>query len=505
MQEVSLACSGRDAMCWEVLNDEWVSHPTWASEDTGFTTHKKNAFEEALHKSEEERHEYDFHVEAITRTIQVLEPIMLRITLMDADERTHFKLKPGLGGQGKSIYQRVIKKVYGKEHGAEIIAALHESPSIAVPVVLNRLKQKDDEWKRAQREWNKVWREVDGRNYYKSLDHQSVNFKTNDKKAWTPKPLISEIEAKRAEQAKERAKFTDPTQARTLPKDHYAFKLDDVGVLQDCVKVILAFVERTTSAQYSRQDKIHLESFLHSFIPLFFMLDPAEFVAGLAPVPDHPPRGITGNGKSAAVDPLAAPPTRGTDEAESADEAASDSQSAIDDADDSTSLASGSHSNSNGRRNGGTHPHTHGGVPSADLRKRLLKSASAKKAAGGGGSSSQPPSRASPSATPGASGSHPQAGEAMAIDTVEGGTAFGTADSEAWVKYTNADPNAKTHAVFKPRVPQAEGEGGVSGRKSNFFANNHIYVMLRQLQVRFLSLLFQDRETGTDEVYSLDC
>lgn len=488
MQEVSLACSGRDAMCWEVLNDEWVSHPTWASEDTGFTTHKKNAFEEALHKSEEERHEYDFHVEAITRTIQVLEPIMLRISLMDADERTHFKLKPGLGGQGKSIYQRVIKKVYGKEHGAEIIAALHESPSIAVPVVLNRLKQKDDEWKRAQREWNKVWREVDGRNYYKSLDHQSVNFKTNDKKAWTPKPLISEIEAKRAEQSKERAKFTDPLQARTLPKDHYAFKVDDVGVLQDCVKVVLAFVERTTSAQYSRQDKIHLESFLHSFLPLFFMLDPAEFVAGLAPVPDHhPPRGA--NGKSAAsTDPLA-PPTRTTDEAESADEAASDSQSAIDDGDDSTSLASGS--NTGGRRNG-THPHTHGGVPSADLRKRLLKSASAKKAATGG-SSSQPPSRASPSATPGASGSgsgsHPQPtglGEAMAIDTVEGGTAFGTADSEAWVKYTNADPNAKTHAVFKPRVPQAEGEGGVTGRKSNFFANNHIYVMLRQLQVRFL-------------------
>jgi len=84
-------------MCWEVLNDEWVSHPTWASEDTGFTTHKKNAFEEALHKSEEERHEYDFHIEAITRTIHILEPIMSRINLMDADERTHFKLKPGIG------------------------------------------------------------------------------------------------------------------------------------------------------------------------------------------------------------------------------------------------------------------------------------------------------------------------------------------------------------------------------------------------------------------------
>lgn len=42
-------------MCYEVLNDEWVSHPTWASEDAGFVSHKKNQYEEALHKCEEER------------------------------------------------------------------------------------------------------------------------------------------------------------------------------------------------------------------------------------------------------------------------------------------------------------------------------------------------------------------------------------------------------------------------------------------------------------------
>lgn len=459
-------------MCWEVLNDEWVSHPTWASEDTGFTTHKKNAYEEALHKSEEERHEYDFHVEAITRTIHVLEPIMSRINLMDTDERTHFKLKPGLGGQGKSIYQRVIKKVYGKDHGAEIIAALHESPSIAVPVVLNRLKQKDDEWKRAQREWNKIWREVDGRNYYKSLDHQSVNFKANDKKAWTAKPLISEIEAKRTEQSKERAKLTDPLQARTLPKDHYAFKIDDAGVLQDCVKVILAFVDRTTTAQYSRADKMHIESFLINFLPLFFMLDPAEFAASLTPVADT---------KQAHA---ATPVVRGAgleDGVESVDDAASDSQSQIDADDDATSLASGS----NGKRGGASstglgtpNGKSGGGVAGADLRKRLLKTSAANKAKATN-TSSQPPSRASPSGTPA-----PGAGDAMVVDGVES-TSFGTADRDSWVKYNAADPDAKTHAVFKARVTDGvpDGAGGVTGRKSNFFANNHIYVMLRQIQV----------------------
>lgn len=75
MQEVRLACSGRDQLCWSVLNDKWVSHPTWASEEAGFMTHKKNSFEDTLHKSEEERHEFQVHIEALTRTIAVLEPL----------------------------------------------------------------------------------------------------------------------------------------------------------------------------------------------------------------------------------------------------------------------------------------------------------------------------------------------------------------------------------------------------------------------------------------------
>ena len=53
-------------------------------------------------------------------------------------------------GTSKTIYQRVIKKIYDKERGAEILEALHNNPAVAVPVVLKRLKQKDEEWKRAQ-------------------------------------------------------------------------------------------------------------------------------------------------------------------------------------------------------------------------------------------------------------------------------------------------------------------------------------------------------------------
>jgi paired amphipathic helix protein Sin3a len=79
---------------------------------------------------------------------------------MDAEERLAFRLEEGMGGSSPSIYERVVKKVYGRDQGNEILQALYNNPTVAVPIVLARLKQKDEEWKRALREWNKVWREV---------------------------------------------------------------------------------------------------------------------------------------------------------------------------------------------------------------------------------------------------------------------------------------------------------------------------------------------------------
>ncbi|KAG0077520.1 Transcriptional regulatory protein sin3 [Linnemannia elongata] len=148
--ETMLPCTGRDEMCWEVLNDVWASHPNWSVEGEGFMPHKKNQFEEALHRCEEERYEFDMNIEANLHTIALLEPIARQIQAMGIDERARFKLPEGLGGTSKTIYQRIIKKIYDNERGAEVIDALHNNPAISVPVVLKRLKQKDEEWKKSQ-------------------------------------------------------------------------------------------------------------------------------------------------------------------------------------------------------------------------------------------------------------------------------------------------------------------------------------------------------------------
>ncbi|KAG0702743.1 hypothetical protein DFH29DRAFT_920208 [Suillus ampliporus] len=283
--EVHLACSGRDELCRSVLNDDWVSHPTWASEEAGFVAHKKNSFEEALHRSEEERHEYHVQLEALARTIAVIEPINFRIEEMSNEERSTFRLKPDFGGSSKSIYHRMLKKVYGRDAGMEVIQALQECPSVAVPVVLARLKQKDEEWRRVQREWNKAWRDTDAKNFYRSLDHQGVSFKNSDKKVVTAKHFVGNIESVKAEQAESRAQQGLPSFSAALPGHQLDFPFKDISVLQDSLKLVYSFLDHS-HAHYTPQERRGVEGWLRVFIPLLWMCPAAEFNAGYLPLDD---------------------------------------------------------------------------------------------------------------------------------------------------------------------------------------------------------------------------
>lgn len=263
-----------------------MSHPTWASEEAGFVSHKKNSFEEALHKSEEERHEYHLHIEMLTRTIAILEPLNSRIDEMTNEERSLFKLKPDLGGSSKSIYHRLIKKVYGTS-GLEVIQALQDCPSVAVPVVLARLKQKDEEWRRTQREWSRTWREVDCKNFYKSLDHQGISFKQNDKKNITAKYFVADIESIKNQQLAiwEQENVQAFTRGSVGHQLEYTFH--DTSVLLDSLKMVYSFLDRS-QAQYSPQERRSVEKFLRAFIPLLCMYPAAEFNAACGPLEGIP-------------------------------------------------------------------------------------------------------------------------------------------------------------------------------------------------------------------------
>jgi paired amphipathic helix protein Sin3a len=421
-----------------VLNDEWVSHPTWASEDNSvFQAHKKNIYEEAMHRCEEERHEFDFHLEAMSKTISALENINMKIQQMTAEEKSTFKLKPGLGLPNKSIYQRIVRKVYGKDAGTEVITTLHDCPAVAVPIVLQRLKAKDEDWRRAQREWNKVWREVDARNFYKSLDHQGITFKVTDKKSLTTKALVSQIEIVRDEQMSGRGALLDPSANRIKPVHQLAYRLSDPAVLKDATKLTLAYLDRLPI--YSHSEKERIEKWLLEFLVLFFVLDKEGFERGLVP----------GESNVAAFVASAAVATPMEGDAEH----------------DDVKTPKGKSKQANGQ-----------GVHSGDLRKKLLNK---------GSKSSKPPSyaasRASPSET---NGNGMEVDQQPAVSALVTESQGGLTVDNVWItsQESHKTPAFGTVLVSEPSPP-SEPLLPAANRKTTFFTNTTFYGFLRVFQV----------------------
>ncbi|KAI9374365.1 hypothetical protein BJX61DRAFT_498400 [Aspergillus egyptiacus] len=262
-------CSGRDELCRSVLNDEWASHPTWASEDSGFVAHRKNQYEDALHRIEEDRHDYDHHIEACNRTIQLIEPIVQQFLVMSEAERAAFKLPPGLGGQSEAIYQRVIKKIYDRQRGDKIIKEMFERPCHVLPIVLFRLKQKCEEWKASQREWDKIWREQMQRAYWRSLDHQAIASKSTDKKLFVAKHIQTEISSKFEESRNLRKSGFQ------VPKHQFEFTFADPAVLIDATHLLLTFIDRNSAGFGADPQKVTM--FIKDFIPVFFGMDRDTF------------------------------------------------------------------------------------------------------------------------------------------------------------------------------------------------------------------------------------
>eukprot|EP00126_Sphaerothecum_destruens_P001598 Sdes_comp15011_c0_seq1m3773 len=168
-------CSGRSKEDKLLLNDIWVSVPTW-SEDSTFVTSRKNIYEESLYKCEDERYELDMVMECNLCLLRSLETLCKKMETMSEKELSALKLPLTLGTMSKVIPAKALERLYGDRYH-EVYEALQNNPAVSVPVVLNRLKSKDVEWRKAQRQWNKIWREVHEKNYLKSADHQALTFK----------------------------------------------------------------------------------------------------------------------------------------------------------------------------------------------------------------------------------------------------------------------------------------------------------------------------------------
>lgn len=68
-------CTERSPSEEAVLNDTWVSVPVGSEENYSFKHMRRNQYEEALFKCEDERFEIDMVIDSNTATIRVLEPL----------------------------------------------------------------------------------------------------------------------------------------------------------------------------------------------------------------------------------------------------------------------------------------------------------------------------------------------------------------------------------------------------------------------------------------------
>ncbi|KAK0630074.1 hypothetical protein B0T17DRAFT_615775 [Bombardia bombarda] len=269
-------CSGRDELCQSVLNDEWASHPTWASEDSGFVAHRKNAYEEGLHRIEEERHDYDFFIEANQKCIQLLEPIAQQMLTLPPAERASFKMPAGLGGQSTSIYKRVLKKIYGPDKGWEVANEMFKNPFSVVPIVMARLKQKDEEWRFTQREWEKVWQGQTEAMHLKSLDHMGIQVKSNDKRNLAARHLVDVIKTKHEEQRRLR------TPKNKTPRHQFSYSFKDQDLLLDLLRFMIIYAN--AGGQHNAQERKRILDFFETFIPQFFDLPEDKVQEKLADV-----------------------------------------------------------------------------------------------------------------------------------------------------------------------------------------------------------------------------
>ncbi|KAJ8963093.1 hypothetical protein NQ318_018557 [Aromia moschata] len=257
-----LKCSGRTQLCKEVLNDQWVSFPTW-SEDSTFVSSRKTQYEEYMYRCEDERFELDVVIEVNASTIRVLEGVNKKLSRMTQDEVAKFKLDDCLGGSSPTLHQRAIKRIYG-DKAPDIIEGLKRNPAVAVPVVLRRLKAKEEEWRDAQKGFNKIWREQNEKYYLKSLDHQGINFKQTDVKALRSKSLFNEIETIFDERHEQNEEGAEPASG-----PHLVLPYRDRTILDDAANLLIHHVKRQTGIQ--KGEKRRIKHLLRQFLPdLFF-------------------------------------------------------------------------------------------------------------------------------------------------------------------------------------------------------------------------------------------
>lgn len=205
-------CSDRSPEDAKVLNDVWVSLPVGSEESYTFRHMRRNTYEETLFRVEDERFEIDMVIDSNAATLQRLLPIAEEIAILAKEDVLPMDIKgssetSGLGGRRFQysfdknilgvIHRNTIARIYG-DTGQEMLELMVKNPAVTVPLVVERLRQKNAEWRVVRDRLNKHWKELAEQNYYRSLDHRGLTWRTIDKRATSTRSMIAEIKDRAA-------------------------------------------------------------------------------------------------------------------------------------------------------------------------------------------------------------------------------------------------------------------------------------------------------------------
>ncbi|CAF1233447.1 unnamed protein product [Rotaria sordida] len=258
------ACSGRTQLCKEVLNDHCVLFPTFTDESSSVAS-KKSVFEEHMYKIEDERFELDIVMEVNLSAIRALESVQLHMNSLTPDQLNHYQLDDQLGGQSAVTQKQAVQRIYG-ERANEIIDGLKRNPRVAVPIVLKRLKAKDEEWREAKKNFERFWKEQSEKYYLKSLDYMGINCKNSDARIIRNRYLLNEIENIKDERDQQTS--SNPNQS------HLSFRYEDLSILDDAASLIVFLVKRQMT--FAKEDKQNIKKIMYQFLPDFLFTPRGE-------------------------------------------------------------------------------------------------------------------------------------------------------------------------------------------------------------------------------------
>eukprot|EP00798_Chlamydomonas_sp_ICE-L_P013837 gene13837-19758_t len=248
-----LASSGRTKLGNSVLNHTCVSVIT-GSEDYSFKLMRKNQYEEALFRCEDDRYDFEIVIETNAAALRLLRLIVEATAHMGPDDQANYQLPVGHALLG-SVPANAIERLYG-DAGAQVVDHLRKNPGLVASVLVDRMELKEAEWKKLREEMTAIWRRIYEINYHKSLDHRSFYFKQAERKGLLPKSMLAEItdasEQRRAHQSQAtvqamlcQARRCDPPVSNT---QDLLYDFSDRQVLDDCWTVLRTAISETAGS-----------------------------------------------------------------------------------------------------------------------------------------------------------------------------------------------------------------------------------------------------------------